>query len=78
VDYALSHPARLLSLTAAASLCGVTDEDFVAETRRLVPPVWEARPIELRKLSASYRFRDPNGSIRWISMTEKAVVRRIP
>ncbi|MFL6118313.1 alpha/beta fold hydrolase [Actinophytocola sp.] len=77
VQFALTRPSRVRSLTLAASLCGVTDPAFVAETRRLVPPAWERLPIELRELSAAYRFRDVEGTHAWCRLTKRAVHRRV-
>lgn len=77
VDYALGHAERLISLTLVGSLCGITDADFVQETERLVPSSWETLPIEVRELSAAYRFENPAGTARWLEMTERAVVQRV-
>lgn len=44
IDFALTDPSRLLSLAVSSSLCGITDEIFVADTRRLVPPSWHRLP----------------------------------
>jgi pimeloyl-ACP methyl ester carboxylesterase len=77
VQFALTRPSRVRSLTLASSLCGITDPAFEAETRRLVPPAWERLPIELRELSASYRFRDVDGTRAWCRLTQRAVHRRV-
>lgn len=77
VDYALTHPDRVLTLTMASTLAGLTDPDWVAETRRLVPPVWEQLPVELRELSAAYRHRNPLGATRWEALTARAVHTRV-
>ncbi|MBZ5739528.1 alpha/beta fold hydrolase [Nocardioides mangrovi] len=74
---AIQHPERLLSVTLAASLCGVNDPDFVAETARLVPSELEALPPELRELSAAYRYAHPAGAARWSMLTGRAVERRV-
>ncbi|MCW2759440.1 MAG: hypothetical protein JWO46_3186 [Nocardioidaceae bacterium] len=73
VDFALSRPQRLRSLTVASSLAGVTDPDFVSDTRRLITPEWERLPVEVRELSADYRFRNPEGVAEWRRLTARAV-----
>lgn len=77
LDYALLHPARLHTLTIAASIAGITDPDWVADTARLVPPVWEELPVELRELSAAYRYADPAGTRRWTELIARAVHTRV-
>ncbi len=77
IDFALGQQDRLLSLTLVASLCGLTDADFVAETRRLVPPSFEQLPIELRELSAAYRLASPAGTRLWRRLTARAVTERV-
>jgi len=52
-DYALSHEDKLLSLTIACSLVGISDDDYIEGTKRLLPkafrtlPCLESRQIEL-------------------------------
>ncbi|GGH48406.1 alpha/beta fold hydrolase [Microbacterium album] len=76
-DYAIARGERLLSLTLACSLCGIADPDFVAETARLVNDAWHQLPIELRELSASYRFTDPAGTEQWRRLTARALTQRV-
>ena len=77
LDHALTRPDRVLSLTLAASLCGVTDPDFVAESRRLVPPELEELPIVLRELSSAYRYASSAGTRRCLELTRDAVHSRV-
>ncbi|MFT4083484.1 MAG: alpha/beta fold hydrolase [Nocardioides sp.] len=74
---ALLLPHRLLSLTLAASICGIADPDFRAETDALVPAEIEALPPQLRELSAAYRYADPAGAARWAALTQRAVPTRV-
>jgi pimeloyl-ACP methyl ester carboxylesterase len=76
-DYTLSRPARVRSLTLASTLAGITDPDYVATTRTLVPQSWETLPITVRELSATYRFQDPAGVDRWAALTDRAVHTRV-
>jgi pimeloyl-ACP methyl ester carboxylesterase len=66
VDYALSHPEKLLSLVIANSIVGVQDEDYLEMTRRLRPvPEFNAIPAEIRELGPSYRAMNAEGTQRW-------------
>jgi pimeloyl-ACP methyl ester carboxylesterase len=64
-DYALSHPDQLLSITIACSLAGISDEDYVKGTNRLLPPEFHKLPPEYKELSASYILANPEGVERW-------------
>jgi len=66
VDYALTHPERLMSLVVANSIVGVQDEDYLDMTRRLRPvPEFNAIPAEIRELGPSYRAANAEGTRRW-------------
>jgi pimeloyl-ACP methyl ester carboxylesterase len=64
-DYALSYPDQLLSITIACSLAGISDEDYVKGTNRLLPPEFHKLPPEYKELSASYILANPEGVERW-------------
>ena len=68
IDYALSHPERLRSLVLAATIGGVTDEEYVALGRRLRPSQFDALPAELRELGPAYRASDKEGTEQWAAL----------
>ena len=69
VDYALSHPDKLITLVVANSIVGVQDEDYVELSRRLRPaPEFPALPAEVRELGPSYRAANPDGTKRWMEL----------
>jgi pimeloyl-ACP methyl ester carboxylesterase len=69
VDYALSFPERLRSLTIANSIGGVQDEDYLELGRRLRPsPQFDALPPDFRELSPAYRASNPDGTRRWLEL----------
>jgi pimeloyl-ACP methyl ester carboxylesterase len=68
LDFALTAPERLRSLTVANSLGGVTDESYVALGRRLRPPQFAALPPDLRELGPAYRAANPDGTDRWLAL----------
>jgi pimeloyl-ACP methyl ester carboxylesterase len=73
IDYALSFPDRLRSLTAANTIGGVQDADYLALGRRLRPtPPFEALPVELRELGPSYRAANPEGTARWVALAQQS------
>ena len=66
VDYALSHPEKLISLVIANSIVGVQDEEYLEMARRLRPsPEFNAIPAEIRELGPSYRAVNAEGTRRW-------------
>ena len=69
VDYALSHPDKLITLVVANSIVGVQDDDYVELSRRLRPaPEFPALPAEVRELGPSYRAANPEGTKRWTEL----------
>ena len=69
LDYALSFPTRLRTLTVANSIGGVQDPDYLEMGRRLRPsPQFEALPVEFRELGPSYRAANPEGVGRWLAL----------
>jgi pimeloyl-ACP methyl ester carboxylesterase len=72
LDYALTHPDRLLSLVVADALGGVQDAEYLEVQHRLRPAEIRALPVELRELSAGYRGTNPAGTARWIEIARAA------
>ena len=68
LDFALSFPQRVRSLVVANSIGGVQDQDYLALSRRLRPPQFDALPAEVRELGPSYRAADPEGTSRWVEL----------
>jgi pimeloyl-ACP methyl ester carboxylesterase len=73
VRYALAHQDRLLSLTVAGSLMGLSEPAHVARTKALMPPEFMALPAAFRELSPSYRAANPEGVARWLAIEESAL-----
>jgi pimeloyl-ACP methyl ester carboxylesterase len=71
-DYALTHPGRLLSLTLANTLAGVTDPDYQRDTEALIPSGFQALPADFRELSGSYRIAYPEGARLWRELEQVA------
>ena len=72
VDYALSFPAKLRSLTIANSLGGITDPSFAELGRLLRPQQFATLPPDFRELSPSYRVANPAGVERWLAIEKAA------
>lgn len=73
LDFALSYPAKLRSLTIVASLMGITDADYVAVNARLRPKFFADLPHDFQELSPSYRAGNPAGRDAWLKLEEAAV-----
>ena len=73
IDYTLSHPERLRSVTAANTIGGVQDADYLALSRRLRPsPQFDALPVDVRELGPSYRATNPDGTARWLALSQQS------
>ena len=71
-DYAISFPGRLLSLTVASSLGGVTDPVFLQTTTRISSDGLEKMSAVFRELGPSYRAANPAGVARWDALRQAA------
>ncbi len=72
-DYAISFPGRLLSLTVASSLGGVTDPVFLQTTARISSDVGlDGMSPAFRELGPSYRAANPAGVARWEALRQAA------
>jgi pimeloyl-ACP methyl ester carboxylesterase len=76
LDFALSHPERLYSLTLSSGTGGVSDEDYAQTLARIRPPGFDEYPVEFRELSPAYRASNPEGTARWKAIAESAVTGR--
>lgn len=73
MDFALSHPDRLISLTLACTILGVVEPDYLALSQRLRPPGFMAMPADFRELGPAYRAANPSGVARWLALEHAAI-----
>jgi pimeloyl-ACP methyl ester carboxylesterase len=73
IDYALSHPEVVATLSVISSLMGIQEEDYLTVTRRLRPASFGILPHDFQELSPSYRAGDPEGLAAWNRLTDAAV-----
>ena len=73
IDYALSHPGRLFSLTLACAVGGVTDKDYTDMSARIRPKGYDDMPADFREVSPSYRASNPEGTAKWMELEHSAV-----
>jgi pimeloyl-ACP methyl ester carboxylesterase len=73
MDFALSHPERLRSLTLACTILGLVDEDYAALSARLRPPGFADMPVDFQELGPCYRAENPTGVARWLDLEHRAI-----
>jgi pimeloyl-ACP methyl ester carboxylesterase len=73
MDFALSCPERLYSLTEACTIMGIEDESYLAISKRLRPKGFGDMPPSFRELGPSYRATNPEGVEAWIALEHKAI-----
>jgi pimeloyl-ACP methyl ester carboxylesterase len=72
VDYALSHPERVLSMTVSSNNLAARD-GYIAETAaRIRPKVTETLPRWYWELGPSYRAANAEGVEKWIEINQKS------
>jgi pimeloyl-ACP methyl ester carboxylesterase len=74
VDYALSHPDRLLSLTIADNAAGVRDGEIAKAAVGIRTKGFDDMPVEFRELGPSYRAANPEGARIWTELAHKALI----
>jgi len=72
LDYSLSYPEKVISLTLASSMLGVRDEAYDAIQTRLRPPFFNDLPVDFKELGPSYRAGNPEGHEQWKKMAKAA------
>jgi pimeloyl-ACP methyl ester carboxylesterase len=73
VDYALSHPERLLGLVIACAVGGVEDKDYTEIAERLRPKGFDDMPATFRELSPAFRAANAEGTAQWAELARNAV-----
>lgn len=74
VDYALSHPERLLSLTLASTIMGVTDKHYLDLCSTFRPAFFAQLPKDFQELSATYRAGNPHGAAAWATLAKTSML----
>ncbi|TYK44335.1 alpha/beta fold hydrolase [Actinomadura decatromicini] len=72
LDYALSHPERLLGLVISGSLTGAQDQDYKDMLKRLRPPGFAEMPADFIELGPSYRAVNVAGTAAWVDIHHRA------
>jgi pimeloyl-ACP methyl ester carboxylesterase len=73
LDYALSFPEKVRSLTIVSSLMGIAEADYQAVNDRLRPKFFTSLPHEFQELSPSYRAGNPEGVAAWLHLHHQAM-----
>lgn len=73
IDYTLSHPDKVRSLTVLSSLMGIQDADYKAVNARLRPKFFADLPHDFQELGPSYRAGDPAGLEAWNKLVHEAI-----
>jgi pimeloyl-ACP methyl ester carboxylesterase len=73
IDFTLSNPGRLYSLTLACGVGGVQDADYVKMAESIRPAGYDQMPAAFRELSPSYRAANPEGAAQWAALEHSAI-----
>ena len=71
LDFSVSYPQRVRSLTLLCSQSGIQDPDYQDAIKRLAPEGFTKMPESFRELSPSYRVANPEGVARWSEFESK-------
>jgi pimeloyl-ACP methyl ester carboxylesterase len=73
MDFALSHPDKLLSLTICGNSAGVRDGAIFKAAEQAKPQGWDKMPVEFRELGPSYRAVNAEGTKLWLDLEHHAL-----
>jgi pimeloyl-ACP methyl ester carboxylesterase len=73
IDYALSYPGDLYSVTMACAVGGIAEPDYAAMIAATRPKGFDEWPPDIRELSPAYRGSNPDGTAQWKALEAKAV-----
>ena len=76
VDFAMSYPDRLYSLTNSSNSFGVRDGAISKAATYIRPKIWDEIPADVRELGPSYRALNPEGAKQWAELEHKALIGR--
>ena len=72
LQFALAHPDKLSSLVVANSIGFVLDREYLDMSSRIRPsPRFNDLPLEFRELGPSYRAAEPDGTARWLLLSQQ-------
>jgi pimeloyl-ACP methyl ester carboxylesterase len=73
LDYALSHPGKMLSFAVVCAVGGIVEPEYAERASRLRPEGFDSWPASFRELSPSYRAANPAGVKEWERLESEAV-----
>ena len=73
MDFALSHPDKLLSLTISSNSAGVRDGTIFRAAEQSKPQGWDKMPVDFRELGPSYRAINAEGTKLWLELEHHAL-----
>ena len=68
MDFALSYPDKLLSLTISSNSAGVRDGAIFKAAEQSKPQGWDKMPVDFRELGPSYRAVNAEGAKLWLDL----------
>lgn len=72
VDFVLSYPQRVRSLTIQSSLIGIEERQYQDMLARLLPPFFSRLPAEFKELGPAYRAGNPAGARAWLELSQSS------
>ncbi len=73
MDFALSYPEKLLSLTISSNSAGVREGEIFKAAERSKPQGWDKMPVDFRELGPSYRAVNEQGTKLWLDLEHHAL-----
>ena len=74
MDFTLSYPDKLLSLTISSNSAGVREGAIFKAAEQSKPQGWDKMPVEFRELGPSYRAVNAAGTKLWLDLEHHALI----
>ena len=72
MQYSVTHPKKLLSMTIACSLGSVKDKEYYKASAALRPETFYKLSVEVRELGPCYRAANPKGVRHWVELQKNS------
>jgi pimeloyl-ACP methyl ester carboxylesterase len=74
MDFAISHPDKLLSLTVSSNSAGLREGAIFEAAEQIRPSGWSQMPVAFRELGPSYRAANAEGVRRWLELEHQSLI----
>src|SRR4030095_4564140 len=72
LDFAFSHPDRVLTLVLACSMLGISEPEFTRALQSVRTEAFNDLPVEQKELGPAYQAANPAGVTEWKRLHDRS------